>query len=78
MSAMTFQPSGCTAQQKQQDAFLCTDLLSNEKYVSSSYDTSIFEFRDSSIRSALNHIQKEEQEHGKMIYDYMAQNGMYN
>jgi ferritin len=26
----------------------------------------------------LNHIQKEEQQHGEQIYNYMAQNGMYN
>jgi len=29
------------------------------------------------MRDALNHIQKEEQEHGKMLYDYMSVNGMY-
>ena len=37
-----------------------------------------FEFTENNIRDVLNHIQKEEQEHGKAIYDYMAQNGMYN
>ncbi len=63
---------------KQKDAFLCKDLLSTEKHVSSVYDTSIFEFKDVGIRSALNHIQKEEQEHGQKIYSYMEQNGMYN
>ena len=62
---------------KKNDCFLCTDLLGEEKRVSSLYDTSIFEFRDENVRSALNHIQKEEQTHGKMIYDYMAANGMY-
>jgi hypothetical protein len=41
------------------------------------YDTCIFEFADANVRSLLNHIQKEEQEHGKMIYDYMAVNCMY-
>jgi len=63
---------------KQKDNFLCTDLLSTEKYVSSEYNTSVFEFRDTNIRKVLNHIQKEEQEHGEMLYNYMAQNGMYN
>ena len=28
------------------------------------------------MRDALNHFQKEEQEHGKKLYDYMSQNGM--
>jgi spore coat protein CotF len=60
------------------DKFLCTDMLDTEKYVSSEYNTSIFEFKDKSVRNVLNHIQKEEQEHGEMIYNYMSSNGMYN
>ena len=60
------------------DKYLCTDALSNEKHVSSVYDTCIFEFRDENMRNMLNHIQKEEQEHGKQIYDFMAANGMYS
>ncbi|MBQ7638897.1 MAG: spore coat protein [Clostridia bacterium] len=62
---------------KKNDCFLCTDLLTSEKHASSLYDTCIFEFRDDSVRSALNHIQKEEQEHGKSIYNYMSANSMY-
>ncbi|MDE7300442.1 MAG: spore coat protein, partial [Lachnospiraceae bacterium] len=42
------------------------------------YDTCIFEFKDEGARNVLNHIQKEEQEHGKMIYDYMSTNSMYS
>ena len=49
-----------------------------EKYVSNSYDTSIFEFKDTGVRDALNHIQKEEQKHGEDLYNYMAKNNMYN
>ncbi len=63
---------------KQKDCYLCNDLLSTEKHVSSAYDTSVFEFRDTGVRDALNHIQKEEQEHGEQIYNYMSQNGMYS
>lgn len=63
---------------KQKDSFLCTDLLSTEKHASSMYNTAVFEFKDTNIRNALNHIQKEEQEHGEQIYNYMAQNGMYS
>lgn len=62
----------------QNDADLCTDILSTEKYVSGVYDTAIFEFRDSNIRQILNHIQKEEQQHGESIYKYMENKGMYN
>ncbi len=63
---------------KQKDGYLCSDALSTEKHVSSIYDTGIFEFKDPNIRSVLNHIQKEEQQHGEKIYNYMAQNGMYS
>lgn len=65
------------SQQKQADAFLCQDALGTEKHVSSEYDVSIFEFRSPQAREVLNHIQKEEQQHGEMIYAYMARNGMY-
>ncbi|WP_334307029.1 spore coat protein [Intestinibacter bartlettii] len=30
------------------------------------------------MRQVLNHIQKEEQEHGEEIYNYMNKHGMYN
>ncbi len=63
--------------EKTADMYLCTDLLSGEKQVSHLYDTAAFEFSDQNIRAFLNHIQKEEQTHGKIIYDYMAANGMY-
>lgn len=62
---------------KQADAFLCQDALDTEKHVSSVYDVSIFEFRSPQARDVLNHLQKEEQQHGEMIYAYMAKNGMY-
>lgn len=65
-------------EQKMNDKYLCTDVLGTEKHVSSTYDTCIFEFKDENVRNTLNHIQKEEQEHGKQIYDFMSQNGMYN
>ena len=62
----------------QNDAKLCDDLLMTEKYVSGTYDTAIFECADSNVRNALNHIQKEEQQHGEGIFNYMQQNGMYS
>jgi spore coat protein CotF len=68
------QPGNASAQA---DAIMCEDLLSTEKYVSSIYNTAIFEFRDPGVRQVLNHIQKEEQEHGLGLYSYMASHGMY-
>ncbi|MDP4118719.1 MAG: spore coat protein [Bacillota bacterium] len=70
--------SNCSAEDKQKDKYLCQDALTTEKHVSSSYNTSIFEFKDTGFRDALNHIQKEEQQHGEQIYNYMSQNGMYS
>lgn len=64
--------------QRKNDEYLCTDALGTEKHVSSTYNTCIFEFKDENTRNTLNHIQKEEQEHGKKLYDYMSQNGMYS
>ena len=63
---------------KKNDCYLCTDMLTTEKHASSLYDTSVFEFRDENIRQTLNHIQGEEQGHGKMLYDYMKANHMYS
>lgn len=60
------------------DKDMCTDLLMTEKYVSGTYDTTIFEFRDTRVRDVLNHIQKEEQKHGEAIFQYMESKGMYN
>ena len=60
------------------DAALCQDLLMTEKYVSGTYDTAVFEFTDPRARQVLNHIQKEEQEHGEGIFNYMQSRGMYN
>ncbi len=63
---------------KQADCYLCSDLLADEKHVSNLYNTCIFEFKDQAVRDTLNHIQKEEQQHGKAIYDYMSTNNMYS
>ncbi|MEG1449122.1 MAG: spore coat protein [Oscillospiraceae bacterium] len=63
--------------EKENDCYLCSDVLSTEKHASHLYDTCVFEFKNEALRNALNHIQKEEQNHGKMIYDYMSANSMY-
>jgi len=59
------------------DADLCTDMLMTEKYVSSAYNTAVFEFVNTNVRQVLNHIQKEEQQHGEGIFNYMKKKGMY-
>ena len=60
----------------EKDCFLCQDLLSTEKYVASVYNTGVFEFTQPKLRNILNHIQKEEQEHGFKIYQYLSANNM--
>ena len=69
-------PSSCSVEQKKADAYLCQDALSMEKHVSSLYDTSIFEFNSPTLRDTLNHIQKEEQNHGEQLYNYMSCNNL--
>lgn len=68
--------SGSTAF-KASDKDMCIDMLNTEKYVSGSYDTYIFEFKDAQVRDVLNHIQTEEQKHGEAIFAYMTSKGMY-
>ena len=63
--------------QNQNDAVLCQDALMTEKYVSGAYNTTIFECTDTTIRQVLNHIQKEEQQHGEGIFNYMRKTGHY-
>ncbi len=62
---------------KQEDSYFCSDVLAVEKHASSLYNTCVFEFKDENARNVLSHIQKEEQDHGKAIYDYMQTNSMY-
>lgn len=60
------------------DSDLCNDMLMVEKYVSGAYDTAIFEMSNKNTRDVLNHIQKEEQQHGEGLFNYLNSNGMYN
>ena len=73
----SFTQSSCPADAKQKDAFLCKDALAMEKHVSSVYDTSVFEFSSPTLRDTLSHIQKEEQNHGMELYQYLSANGAY-
>lgn len=60
------------------DKTLLEDLLSTEKYVSSFYDTTVFEAADPTVRQAVQHIQEDEQGHGEKLFNYMNKNGMYD
>lgn len=59
------------------DKYLLQDMLATEKYVSGAYDTGVFESSKPNIRQALQHIQKEEQNHGEQLFQYMSSHGMY-
>lgn len=72
-----FTPSSCPQSAKQADAYLCRDALAMEKHVSSVYDVSVFEFSSPVLRDTLAHIQKEEQNHGAELYNYLSANGFY-
>ena len=61
----------------QTDKVLVSDLLSTEKYVSGVYDGAIFESANPTVRQTLQHIQKEEQQHGHQLFQYMNSHGMY-
>ncbi len=63
---------------KASDKDMCIDMLNTEKYVSGTYDTTIFECKSAQVRDVLNHIQKEEQKHGEAIFSYMNSKGMYS
>lgn len=69
--------SSCNEAEKKNDAFLCKDALSMEKHVSSVYNTGVFEFTSPVLRDTLAHIQKEEQNHGEQLYNYLSCNNMY-
>ncbi len=70
-------PSTASADEKAEDAYLCRDALSMEKHVSGTYNVSVFEFASPVLRDTLAHIQKEEQNHGEMLYNYLECNNMY-
>ncbi|MDD2234726.1 MAG: DUF892 family protein [Desulfitobacteriaceae bacterium] len=78
-SANQTQPlSGSNGQQvNPDDVAMAKDMLTTEKYISGTYDTTIFECQDHNVRQALNHIQKEEQQHGEDLFNYLKSKGAY-
>lgn len=77
-SKLSCKPSSCSESEKQQDAYMCKDALSMEKHVSSVYNTGVFEFSSPVLRDTLAHIQKEEQNHGEKLYNYLSCNNLYS
>ncbi len=69
---------GMTGLRNQNDATLVMDMLATEKFVSSTYDTGVFESANSNVRQALQHIQQEEQQHGEGLFNYLSEHGVYN
>ncbi len=69
--------SCCNEVEKKNDAYLCKDALSMEKHVSGVYNIGVFEFTSPVLRDTLAHIQKEEQNHGEQLYNYLSCNNMY-
>ncbi|MFI3171834.1 MAG: ferritin-like domain-containing protein [Eubacteriales bacterium] len=61
---------------KQNDCYLATDCIGNEKLVSSEYNSGVFVFGDSNVRKLLADIQIEEQNHADMLWKYKTTNGM--
>ena len=60
----------------QGDAALCADSVMTEKFVSGSYDTGVFQSSNQQVIQALQHIQKEEQEHGQQLKQFMESKGL--
>lgn len=59
------------------DKDFLADLLMTEKYVSDYYEMAIMESANDQVRDALRHIQDEEQQHAKKIFDAMNKRGWY-
>lgn len=64
------------SENKRSDCFLAVDGIGTEKMVSGDYNSRIFAFSQSEIRSLLADIQVEEQNHAEMMYKYRMANGM--
>ncbi|KXS37738.1 Coat F domain-containing protein [Candidatus Frackibacter sp. WG12] len=60
------------------DKDILNDMLMTEKYVSNSYENSVLESANPQLRQALQHIQKEEQQHAEQVFNAMQQRGWYN
>ena len=60
------------------DQAFCQDMLMTEKFMSNTYDTTVFESANPQLRKDMQKIQDEEQEHGEKVFNYMQKHGYYN
>ncbi len=77
LSMETGQIGGGAGSGTQDEKSMLTDMLMTEKYISGAYDSAVFESSNQQLRTALQHIQQDEQKHGEGIFDYMQQRGLY-
>ena len=77
MQGATASQTQFTGQGMLSDEQICNDLLTTEKAISDMYDHAVFESTNQQLRQALNHIQKEEQDHAFALFQYMQQKGWY-
>lgn len=63
-------------QQRDSDALMCRDAMMMEKFISDSYDGGIFGSTNPVVRQTLQHIQREEQEHGEGLLNYLQDHGL--
>ncbi len=63
-------------EEKAFDKFLCTDLITTEKYVATDYNNDLFYFASTDVRNVLNAIMTDEQNHAEMIWKYKVANKM--
>lgn len=61
---------------KEFDKFLCTDIITTEKYVATAYNDDLFYFASTDVRNVLNAIMTDEQNHAEMIWKYKVANKM--
>ncbi|AGB41113.1 coat F domain-containing protein [Halobacteroides halobius DSM 5150] len=74
---MALQTTNATDYSKFSDRQLLQDALLSEKHVSSAYDSSVLESANRQIMQTLEHIQKEEHEHGQQLFEMMNKKGWY-
>lgn len=65
-----------TPAEKEFDKFLCTDIITTEKYAATGYNNDLFYFASTDVRNVLNAIMTDEQNHAEMIWKYKVANKM--
>ncbi len=77
--SLNFEPQKTHSGKKEDlefDKFLCTDLITTEKYVATDSNNDLFYFVSPEVRNVLNAIMTDEQNHAEMIWKYKQANKM--